>query len=114
MKNLKEKIAFIIGFAFPMYGYAILGKQYFDLCTQVFIMTILFLLFDLIRKYRKDSTYERLVIVGIISVAYAIGKQILGIGTVYVFADKIMWVLIPIALIAIPLIELIKTFRNGK
>ena len=81
--NTVRKIAFVIGFAFPMYGYAILGKQWFDLCTQVFIMTILALLLEFVIKL-KDKTYIAMIVSAMGTVLYAMAKQVLKVGTVYV------------------------------
>lgn len=113
MKNISHKIAFIIGFAFPMYGYAIIGKEYFDLCTDVFIATLIFLLLDFIIMFTKDKAYIGLCLVALLSVMYAIIKEILGLGTENVFTDKIMWVLIPLLLVIIPIVEIINTFKNN-
>lgn len=108
-----RKVAFIIGFAFPMYGYSAYGKHYFDLCTDVFVATLLFLLLDMVVAYTKDKSFMSMILVGILAVLYAIIKEILGIGTEFVFTDKIMWVLIPLLLILIPIFGIVNTFRTN-
>lgn len=109
--KLSHKIALVIGFSFPMYGYAIIGKEWFDLCTQVFIMTILALyLYTVINE--KDYPYASMIGVMMLSVFYAMCKQLLGIGTEYVWADYLMWFLIPSLIIGILIYDLFKALKN--
>lgn len=110
--NTVRKIAFVIGFAFPMYGYAVLGKQWFDLCTQVFIMTILALLLEFVIK-SKDSTYVAMIVSAMGTVLYAMAKQVLKVGTVYVWTDEVMWWLVPFVFVLILIIDLVKTLKNA-
>lgn len=109
---INHKILLIIGFAFPMYGYAYLFKEYFDLCNDVFIMSLLFIIMDFVVKYTKDLSYKLILSVMMLSVLYAIIKEILHLGTTYVWSDTVMWFLIPFALISILIIDLIKALKN--
>lgn len=108
---MKQKILLVIGFAFPMYVYAILDKKWFDLCSQLFTFIILALLIERVIK-SKDKAHVSIIGVMMFTVFYAICKQILGIGTVYVFTDSIMWWLVPILIVTILIIDLVKTLKN--
>ena len=107
---MKQKILLIIGFAFPMYGYAYIFKDYFDLCTQVFIMTLLALLLE--EVYSRDKQYASIIGIMMLSVLYAMIKQIIKKGTIYVWTDYVMWILIPFLIITILIYDLVKTFKN--
>lgn len=110
--RLPQKIASIIGFSFPMYGYAYIFKDNFDLCTHVFVFTILYLLAERELEH-KEYSYVAILYVMMLSVAYAMFKQLFGIGTVYIFADKIMWVLIPCLIILILILDVFMFFKNA-
>jgi len=109
---MKTKVALIIGFAFAMYGYAVFGKQWFDLCTQVFSITTLGIILES-NAHKKDLALNRILIVMIVTVLYAICKQILGVGTVYIESDYLMWVLVPSVIVFIIIIGLITHFKNN-
>jgi len=108
---MKQKIALVIGFAFSMYAYASTDKQYFDLLVDVFIMTLLALLLENVIRL-KDKTYASLIVVIMATVFYAMIKQVKKTGTIYVWTDYVMWILVPLAIIIILIADLVKTFKN--
>ena len=110
--NRQHRIAIsIIGFAFPMYGYAYIFKDYFDLCTNIFILTILC---QHIERILKDNDKEYAAVLGVMatSVLYAIVKDILGYGTTYHWFDYVMWIFVPATIIGILLISLANALRG--
>lgn len=80
---LKQNIALIIGYGLVMYVYAITDKTYFDFISQLFSFTALALLLDFVLK-TKYRIYSYTIIVVMASIIYAMGKQLLGIGTKFV------------------------------
>lgn len=108
---LIKNTALIIGYGLVMYVYAIPDKTHFDFISQLFTFTVLALLLDFVSK-TKYKTYSYTIIVVMVSLFYAMAKQLLGIGTKFVWSDYVMWILIPTALIALLITSLIKAFKN--
>ncbi len=104
-----RKIAFIIGLSFAFYASAEPSKVHYDLCFFVFTLTILILHFENV----KDRAYSQIVMVAIASNIYSIAKELLGLGTTYVWSDYVMWIVVPISVIAIIIIDAINYYNNG-
>ena len=110
---LKQKIALILGFGFVVYSYASIDKTYFDFVGQMFYMTLLAIIMELVIKYVKDRSYIAILAIMMLCVGYAMVKQVLNIGSKYVLADYIMWIVVPILFVSVIVYFIVKALNNG-
>jgi hypothetical protein len=106
-----DKITFIIAVSFAFFAYAEPSKVHFDLCIDVFISYLLFSKLETVIR-EKNSSFAHLIIIVICAFLYAIVKEILGLGTEYVFSDYVMWILIPSSIVGVLIIDIIKYLKN--